>query len=63
MLVAGALALRSRGPGAALAAGGTIVGVPGSTLKMRKRRTPSAIFRLWSSVSSSSLGASKRNQR
>src|SRR6187549_2245539 len=40
-----------------------MTGVSASTLKMRKRSTPSAIFRLWSSCSSSSVGASKRNQR
>ena len=34
-------------PGAATR-GGTITGASGSTLKIRKRRTPSAIFRLWS---------------
>ena len=35
-----------RAPGGA--AGGTMTGASGSTLKTRKRRTPSAILRLWS---------------
>ncbi len=62
-IVAGSVGAALARPWSCGGRGGTITGALGSTLKIRKRSTPSAILRLWSSESSSSVGASKRIQR